>query len=253
MNNILKILKKSKSQNQLIMFPFAGGHGRSYANFVANICSDVEIVAINPVGHFFDNKKPIESIMGMVELYSEKLRHVLKNNVIIYGHSLGGIVAFEFCRKLEEEGQTISSLFLTGSHPPHRKRKDLDMHSEMKNDELIQKCIDIGGMDVILAKETEFCDMFCKGFRADLVALEKYNVEQKNNKIKSQCFVFFGKEEELDFDEASEWEQYIDKIKIEEFPGNHFFIFDDENRKIICKIIDNIIKNKIFAKNVYYE
>ena len=51
-------------------------------------------------------------------------------------------------------------------------------------------------------------------------------------------FVVFGTEEKLALEEAQEWDRYFQLKDIKEYPGNHFFIFDTDNKKEICGFID---------------
>ncbi len=239
MKKIIHHLKKSQTQNQMIMFPFAGGHGRSYLDFVKDIKQDIDIIGINPVGHLFCNEQPLESIDSMVSLYAAELEPILKDNVVVYGHSMGGCITYEFCKKVKSK--KIKSVILTGSHPPHSILDDDEedsIHSSMNDEEILNKCIKYGGFKEELRNESEFCEIFCRIMKADLRALENYIVQHKVEFVDIPAYLFFGTEEKLDFEEAQEWNRYFQLKNITECPGNHFFIFDKDNKEMICRIID---------------
>ena len=175
----------------------------------------------------------------------EELRPILKDEIVIYGHSMGGTVAYEFLNSLNSnEIKKISHVFLTGAHPPHNRIQDIDFNSSTDNDTIIKKCISIGGFPEQLKNEEEFCDIFCKMMKTDLEALENYKIEDRHNFIPIPATLCWGKDEDLDLEEAKEWVRYFEISELKEFPGDHFFIMDSNNRKKICRYIEKLFKER---------
>ena len=246
MSDIIQILKESKSEKQLIMFPFAGGHGRSLSQISDNIKEDIEVIGINPPGSLFSKERRLNSIESLTDTYVQVLRPILKEKIIIFGHSMGGTIAYEFLNSLNSnEIKKISHIFLTGAHPPHSRMQDIDLNSNMSNDEIIKKCISIGGFPEQLKGEDEFCSIFCKMMKTDLEALENYKIQDKHKIMPIPATICWGKDEDLDLEEAKEWNRYFKIAELREFPGDHFFIADSNNRKKICKAIENSFKGKV--------
>ncbi|NOR43954.1 MAG: hypothetical protein GQ534_00070 [Candidatus Delongbacteria bacterium] len=240
-NSVIQVLKKSNSNKQLIMLPFAGGHGKSYLSLSEGIKEDIEIVGINPPGSFFCNKNRMNRIESLANLYLEELRPILKEEIIIFGHSMGGAVAYEFLNSIKDhEIKKIKHVFLTGAHPPHTKQKNDDLNSKMNNNEIIAKCIEIGGFPKQLKFEKEFCDVFCKMMKTDLEALENYEINDSHKLIPIPATICWGKEEELNLEEAEEWNRYFKIHELKEFAGDHFFIMNENNKLEICKMIENL-------------
>ncbi|MCU0289674.1 MAG: thioesterase domain-containing protein, partial [Acidobacteria bacterium] len=177
MNDIVQVLRKAKKASyseQIVMFPFGGGSGYSYSALVNAIEGDAEIIVINPPGHFFNSGKALENIDSMVYLYAKELRRFLKNGSLFFGHSIGGIVAYELC-KYFEKSFPIKHLIISSVNPPHSTMMQVDLRSWMDTKTLVEKCTDLGGMPHIFKQEPELLERFISGLRADLKALESYN------------------------------------------------------------------------------
>jgi len=239
----INYLRRTNSNKQILMFPFAGGHGRSFNELSLFLSKDIEVIGINPPGHMFNSDILQDSISDLVEIYADTLRTSIKSDLILYGHSMGGVVAYEFAKKIGEE--KIKAAVFTGSHPPHsRIQEKIDiLCSTMNDNQIITRCMEYGGFDPVLRDEKEFCEIFCEIMRADLRALEKYENNHEEQKTNIPLFVLFGSDEDLDYNEASEWNRYFNLQMVKEYPGDHFFIQQEENRKKICNLINSIFNN----------
>ncbi len=221
------------------MFPFGGGSGYSYMELIKDIHADAEILVVNPPGRLLDGAKPLESIEAMVYLYSKELRPRLKANPLFFGHSIGGIVAYEICKTLGKECN-ITKMVISSVNPPHRVLEHVDMHSQMDREELIRKSTAMGGMPHLFQSEPELLEMFILGLRADLKALESYHPgnPEKVEKLNTGAVVLYGEGDYIvNPTVIREWELYLDGSEFIRFPGDHFYLFEERNRKAVARII----------------
>jgi surfactin synthase thioesterase subunit len=239
MKNVVQVMRKANTARQLVMFPFGGGSGYSYMELVKDIETEVEIIVINPPGHLLDGAKPLESIDAMVYLYSKHLRPFLKDNPLFFGHSIGGLVAYEVCKSLLRE-ISIKKMIISSLNPPYRVKDSLDLHSEMDRETLIRKSMQLGGMPQLFKSEPELLEMFITGLRADLKALESYNPERPGNvkKLGVNASVLYSDGDYiLDTSNIREWELYLECSEYIPFEGDHFYLFQESNRKAVARII----------------
>ena len=249
MKNIVQVLRKAKkpdNQKQMVMFPFGGGSGYSYSGLVNEIDEDVEIIVINPPGHFFNEGKALESIPAMAYLYLKELRRFLKDNTLFFGHSIGGIVAYELCKSLEKENKIhIKKIIISSVNPPHLTMDDVDLHSEMDTDTLVQKCTELGGMPRVFKEDPELLEYFIAGLRADLKALENYDPPEVGDvrKINIPASVLYSDRDYIvEAAKVREWERYLDCSEFIPFSGDHFYLFEETNQKAVAKILEKEIK-----------
>lgn len=240
MNNVVQVIRKTSSSKQVVMFPFGGGSGFSYMGLIENIDRDIEVVVINPPGHFFDGEKPLEHISEMVSLYSTNLRPLLKENPLFFGHSIGGLVAYEVRKKLGNDFN-INKMIVSSVNPPHSTRDHVDMHSDMDTDTLVQKSTKMGGMPRIFKEEPAMLESFVNGLRGDLKALENFTPPNPNEveKIDVTAVVLYSDRDYIvQISELKEWEHYLHCSEFLPFPGDHFYLFHESNKKTVARIIE---------------
>lgn len=246
--SILQVLRKAKKANhseQIVMFPFGGGSGYSYSALANQIGGDAEIIVINPPGHFFNDGKALENIDSMVYLYAKELRPFLTNDSLFFGHSIGGIVAYELCKILEKTFH-IKRLIISSVNPPHCTMDLVDLRSWMDTETLIRKCTDLGGMPQIFTQETELLESFINGLRADLKALECYNPPKIEDVIKlpiSTTVLYSNGDYIVNAAKVQEWIQYLNCLEFIQFSGDHFYLFDSPNLSSVGQLLSDYIKD----------
>lgn len=239
MKGFVQVIRRARSPKQLVMFPFGGGSGYSYMELIKEIDRNTEIIVVNPPGHLLNNGKPLESIEEMVYLYSKELRPLLKEDTLFFGHSIGGIVAYEICKGLEKL-YDIKKMIISSVNPPHRTRDDVDLHSDMDTEQLIQKCTVLGGMPQVFKEAPELLEGFIVGLRADLKALEKYSDGKMKHveKIKTTASVLYSDGDYIvNPAKLREWERYLDCSEYIKFSGDHFYLFEESNRKAVGRVL----------------
>ena len=245
--NVVQIIRRAENQaaaKQLIMFPFGGGSGYSYMELINEIDRDVEVIVINPPGHFFDEGKPLESIPAMVYLYSTNLRPLLKGEPLFFGHSIGGIVAYEVVKELRKSSQ-ISRMVISSVNPPHCILDDVDMHSSMDTETLVEKSAKMGGMPQVFKEEPEILESFINGLRGDLKALESFVPPKPGDveKIDVEVVILYSDHDYIvHSSKLKEWEYYLQCKEYISFRGDHFYLFEPSNRKEVGRIISESIK-----------
>ncbi len=238
MNRIVNVFKQTGAARQLVMFPFGGGNGFSFVELANQIDRfDREILMINPPGHLFCDQPPLESIDEMVQLYLSQLRPQLKDQIVLFGHSMGGIVAYEICKALEKE-KKIVRLFISAVNPPHCILEGLDIHSRMSNAQLIKACDQLGGIRGALGSDQDFLDSFANALRADMVALERYQENvTPSEKLKTPVTILYSTGDVMTPEKIKEWDRYVDPGRLIQFSGDHFYLFQPENRSRICRML----------------
>lgn len=111
----------SASVRALYIFPHAGGSAGSYAPFARAFSLDIKRIAVQYPGRTDRHDVPdIESIPALAaDVYSMlSANNITETPVAFFGHSMGGLIAFEVARKFEENGAPITALFLSASPAP---------------------------------------------------------------------------------------------------------------------------------------
>jgi external thioesterase TEII len=241
MNDIVQVLRKTNSGKQIVMFPFGGGSGFSYFGLINAIDTDVEIVVINPPGHMMNTDRPLESIDAMVYLYKKELNPFLKEETVLFGHSIGGIVSYEICKELEKE-RKIKRLIVSSVNPPHMTMDAVDLRSDMDTETLVKKSAQLGGIPQIFQEDSQIVEMFVGGLRADLKALERYKPGPPCGRLNTSAVVLYSDADYIvEVGKLKKWELYMECREFVRFRGDHFYLFQDRNRESVGKILTRYI------------
>ena len=130
----------------LYIFPHAGGSAGSYVPFSRAFSTNMRRIAVQYPGRPGRHDVPdITSIPALADdiykMFAPK--NVPDARVAFFGHSMGGLVAFEVARKFEAVGKPIAALFLSASPAPgHGGYEYLHQSSD---DELLKMVTDVTG------------------------------------------------------------------------------------------------------------
>ncbi|MCP4156870.1 MAG: thioesterase [bacterium] len=237
----VNVFRKTGASKKIIMFPFGGGNGFSFVELINQIQSkQVEFLLINPPGHLFCNRKPLVDLMEMVGLYVAELRTMVKpqDELVIFGHSMGGIVAYEVCKILEKE-YNVKKLFISAVNPPHSILDRIEMNSRMDNDTLLEASDKLGGIPGGFsgAMEKELLELFINALRSDLKALESIKPDMNPVKIKTPTDILYADQDVMEYTTMLEWDRYLEPERFIKFNGKHFYIFEAESKKRIAQLL----------------
>lgn len=230
----ISILKKSNSNKQLILFPFAGGYANSFLHFSSYLNLDMEILGINPPGHGPNNKEVLDSIEKMAEEYYLKLLPLLKERVFFLGYSMGGLVAYKVIEKLKQNKISPEKLVICASNPFHIKTGN----SYENNKDFIEFLKPLGGITKEIEQDKEILEFFLPILRNDYIALE--NCVAPSSQMDVSIHIIFGdKDEYVSYENVKQWDRYFSLPPTYHLVhGGHMFI--NENIKDFSSILSSI-------------
>ncbi len=119
-------------------FPYAGRGASMYAGWQAAFSSDVEICPVQLPGREDRLGEPAACrIDPLVDSFLASVGEELDSPFVFFGHSMGGVVAYEIARRLQGSGARGPELLIvSASEPPHASR-DATRVYELPDDELV--------------------------------------------------------------------------------------------------------------------
>ncbi|WP_283605981.1 thioesterase II family protein, partial [Mycolicibacterium poriferae] len=111
---------------KLFIFPHAGGTPQFYVPFAKSFTTDIKRTAVQyprqggkqDFGSFTSLPAVADQIGTMVS--PDREGGVPGSPVFFFGHSMGGLLAFEVARRFEEAGRPIAALFVSAVAAPGR-------------------------------------------------------------------------------------------------------------------------------------
>ena len=225
----------------LVLIPFAGGTSLTFDQW--SFSSNINLIKIDYKGHGFRMKEPLyDTFEEMVQDVAYQIEKNKKSEAIaIFGHSMGGLVAWDTAKLLSEQGFEIRHLFISACLPPHLFNES--MYQEMATDEWQHNFLtQYGRIEKDRMESRFFKKRIYPSIKNDyrLISIHKHEDIQQLG-VDIACF--YGIDDELMPSKGMEcWEEYTaNSFMMKGFPGEHFYIENSENQKRIVKEIELLI------------
>lgn len=180
-----------------------------------------------------------ENIFEVVDDLYKKIAHSLDKPYALYGHSMGAKIAYLLAKRIREEKKPAPlHLFISGTDAPSVPSRKSPKHL-LPKEEFVTAVKELGGLPDEILANAEMLEYFEPILRADFKLSESY-LHSESSPLTIPLTVMVGDKEDMEIDDILEWQtQTVHPIKLHTFPGNHFFIF--ENDREIGKIIEEAL------------
>lgn len=221
---------------RLLTLPYSGSSASIYLRWNRLLSEHIEVVPLELPGR---GKRFSSKLCGsMPELIEDLYAHV-KDQIdeqpyAIYGHSLGGLVAYELSVKLMEQGHRLPMhLFLSGCNPPHLRYGEENLHT-LPDALFLERIIELGGTALELQANPEMMRVFVPIIKSDYKIYELYAGQGKVRELPVDFSVMTGTNDPLmPMEHGRQWEKYTrGSFRLIEMQGGHFFIHDQLDRVI---------------------
>ncbi len=170
-------------------------------------------------------EKPCLSVEDLVRQISEVFSAYTAKPFAFYGHSFGGIVAFELAREMKRSGLPgPEHLFVGATRPPHLELPFPPIHELGDADFISNVQCRYGGMPAAILQDPEVLEMFLPAMRADFTAYETYRF-QPGEPLEIPITAFGGANDSaVKIDSLREWSLHtVAGFDMNVLPGGHFF------------------------------
>ena len=236
-------LKAGQGKTQIICFPYLGGHAFSFRDVGNKLEGDSQLWAANPPGHIGATGEVIKDIDGMVEYYITELQNIVKDNYILFGHSMGGVVAYFLAQRIlrfQNISPPKAMVISASSVPLYFKDKK---YADMLDKDLNETIISYGAMPKEIMSNEDFMRYLLPIFRADFQVLESSAVHSYVP-LDIPVYLLYGESDPIGTASAMRrWTDYFQNM-IQLIPinkANHMFIHDKASE--VAKILKQILTN----------
>jgi medium-chain acyl-[acyl-carrier-protein] hydrolase len=212
---------------RLFCFPHAGGAPIAFFPW-AELCGEnIECVSLQYRGRAQRLKEaPLTSIDEFVGEIGLDLSAMCDKPFAFYGHSFGGLIAFDLARELQRSGRPgPSHLFVGATRPPHLEPPFPDIHGLTDEEFMSNIQTRYGGIPSIILEDAEVMKMFLPAMRGDFTAYESYRY-QAGAALDIPITAFGGAQDKVvKPDCLREWESHTEAdFDFKILPGDHFFL-----------------------------
>jgi surfactin synthase thioesterase subunit len=195
--------------------------------WAAGLPADVEVCAVQLPGRETRlREKPLDRIPDIVEGLLPELRPHLDVPFVLFGHSMGAVIATELCAALAREGDPQPlHLFVSGRRAPHLADPDPSL-SHLSDDDFTRELnLRYGGIPAEIMADRELMALLLPCLRADIAALENYR-PTPIGRIGFPLTVYGGTQDSrAPRIHLEAWQEMAGtQFRVRQFEGTHFYI-----------------------------
>lgn len=211
---------------RLLCLPHAGGGPTAFFPWIARLQPEIECVSVQYPGRGQRfREEPLTSISDLVGGIAARIAEIADKPFALYGHSFGGLVAFELAKSLRRLGSPLPEhLFMGASRPPHLGPLLPAIHT-LAEDEFVEALqARYGGIPAAIYADREVLNLFIAPMRADFTAYELYRLLPEAP-IGVPITAFAATEDHTATPSTmQEWGRHTAaRFDLKILPGSHFF------------------------------
>lgn len=229
---------------RLLCFPYAGGGTSVYHDWTEGLPNNVEVISVLLPGRGPRLKeKPLISIMGIVDALLEQIQTLDSKPIALFGHSYGGLLAFELARALEKVNHPPIFTALSACRAAHLPNPKSPIH-DLPPEDFIRELKALEGTPPEIIAHHDLLHAALPSLRADFEALETYAYSE-GAKLASPLYVFGGLQDSIvSRPELETWEQLTTGyFKLQMLVDRHHYL--ESSRGALLRMISEIVRNRI--------
>ncbi|MGW4232663.1 thioesterase II family protein [Streptomyces sp. NPDC004980] len=214
---------------RLFCVPHGGAGASVFRTWQNALGAGAEVVPVQLPGRDVRLSEPAEgSVVRLADRLAGPVAHRADGQpYVLFGHSMGALLAYELCLRLQSTPHPPSALVVSGSVPPHVPRRTAPLHT-LPDGDFLARLDALGGIPPELLADEEWRELFLPGLRADFEAAETYRSHEAiSDGIK---LVALGGRDDpaASPDEIECWRSLGTDVTVRIFDGDHFFVFTSE-------------------------
>ncbi|MFD6161631.1 acyltransferase domain-containing protein [Nocardia sp. NPDC060256] len=206
---------------RLFCFPHSGGGASVFRGWPQELPGWVDVLPVLlPGREERADEPPPTDLDELADAIADAIRPHLDGPYALFGHSLGGLLAYQVALRLD---RAPVALLVAGLSAPHRLAPE-PMH-ELSDDDLLDRIFEMGGTPVELRDERDLLRSALPALRADVTMFCTYR-HRPAAPVACPIVVFSGRDDALAApDDADAWGELAEKtVRTSELPGGHFFV-----------------------------
>jgi len=226
---------------KLFCLPHAGGSASVFTPLETILTRyGIDCVSIEYPGHGARMAEPLcKNIKDLVSDVTKQLP-TSEEDYCLYGHSLGGHIAFEVAQSLRRnKSNSLRHLFLSGSAGPSVPVKLKGLH-DLPSDIFYERLSSLGGVHNPERWDEDIKEIFLPILRADFEIVSSIEF-QNESPLDIPITAFAGTEDIYSCDEIQQWQrETVFPLSMYQFEGDHFFPFSSLN-KLAKLLVDKMM------------
>jgi surfactin synthase thioesterase subunit len=212
---------------KLYCLHFAGGNSYSFRPFKAKFPHFIEPIFLELPGRGLRLREPL--LNDLEQAVKDLLPHfTTQEPYAIYGHSMGGLLAYQLTQQLMARKQNLPLyLLISGCRAPRfiPRKEARHLLSKAQFFNMLQA---LGGLPKEILAHQELMEFFEPVLRADFQLIDTYHYHPSAVRLPMPVSILGGQQDkEVSYAELNHWqEECALPIRLHYWTGDHFFIFE---------------------------
>ncbi|MEV6766969.1 alpha/beta fold hydrolase [Streptomyces sp. NPDC051105] len=229
----------------VVCFPYAGGGARVFRDWPRRLSRLVNVFAVQLPGREERLSEPPEAdAERVVAELCAAIEPVVEEKVILFGHSLGAVLAARVAQELlGDRGESDAVLFVSGRRSPWSGPLSSGARG-LADDELVERLRSMGGGRAQLASEAEFVRLMLPALKADL-HLSDAALGIREHGVPIPVIGLYGRHDVgTPLSHVRQWSRFTTGgFRSAEIDGDHYFV--EGNVASVTAIVDAAARSLI--------
>jgi medium-chain acyl-[acyl-carrier-protein] hydrolase len=233
-----------KVRLRMFCFHYAGGSASVFRIWANRLPEWVELLPVQLPGREGRiSEVPIDNVPELVYALRSALKpYLTPYPFALFGHSMGGLIAYEFARSLELSGESQPALLMVSSHPaPQITLDEYKIAGLPEESFLVELNRRFNTIPDSMRQNQELIDLLMPMLRADFSLTENYQYKPGKPLI-CPVVVYSGMDDpEIKESALTPWQlQTVGAFNIRLFEGDHFY-FQKSSENLLIDISSRLI------------
>jgi medium-chain acyl-[acyl-carrier-protein] hydrolase len=241
---VVRLRRSREPRLRLLCLPFAGGGASAFRGWPETLPPGVEVVALQLPGREGRIAEPaFRSLEPVVESLADATDGLLDVPFVLFGHSMGALLAFELARSLRRRDLALPAhLVVSGARAPHLPRRTRELH-RLPDMALVAELRRLGGTPVEVLDHDGLLELVLPTLRADLTVCETY-VYAPEPPLDCPVSAWRGRfDSDVDERELEVWAEHTSAgFDTRIFPGGHSYLLTARARlaEALVGVLDRV-------------
>jgi surfactin synthase thioesterase subunit len=238
----------------MVVFPYAGGGAAAFHPWIPYLPSWVTLHLVLLPGRedrFWET--PLSEGVEIVENVAKAIASMLEIPFILFGHSMGSMLAFEVARQLGRiRSCSPSALLVSGRCAPQLTSRSPHL-AELPDSDLVREVIRLyGGIPPEALKDPELVELMARILKADLRMIENYRYVAEEA-LPCPIAAYGGCTDPwVTQTELNAWrEQTANIFTAQQFEGGHFYFRSVESERQLLGSLRQICERVAVGDTVF--